>query len=256
MALRPRRPRPPRRTAATAAARLTGTRDRAPRPRPRSRTAPRGIIGPWPETARPRSRWSSRASASTCGPGATCCCSRRSGSGGSCPSGSARGRPRRSRCASRGSRRSGPLTHDLFATTLGELGVRVERVVIASLADETFHARLGPGNGGQPPRDRRPAVRRDRPGGPARVPDLRLRRRSWTRRRRMPGRRPRTRTRRATARSGEGKRPGGSTRRLARGDRRGARPDEARHLPRVREQPRPGRPARRAAGLERGGSSG
>jgi bifunctional DNase/RNase len=35
-----------------------------------------------------------------------------------------------------------PLTHDLFATTLGELGVRVDRVVIASLADDTFHARL------------------------------------------------------------------------------------------------------------------
>jgi bifunctional DNase/RNase len=35
-----------------------------------------------------------------------------------------------------------PLTHDLFAATLGELGARVERVVITSLADETFHARL------------------------------------------------------------------------------------------------------------------
>lgn len=35
-----------------------------------------------------------------------------------------------------------PLTHDLFASTLGELGVRVERVVIASLAEDTFHARL------------------------------------------------------------------------------------------------------------------
>ena len=35
-----------------------------------------------------------------------------------------------------------PLTHDLFAATLGELGVRVARVVIWSLADETFHARL------------------------------------------------------------------------------------------------------------------
>jgi bifunctional DNase/RNase len=35
-----------------------------------------------------------------------------------------------------------PLTHDLFATTLGELGARVERVVIASLAEETFHARI------------------------------------------------------------------------------------------------------------------
>lgn len=35
-----------------------------------------------------------------------------------------------------------PLTHDLFAATLGELGVRVDRVVISSLAEETFHARL------------------------------------------------------------------------------------------------------------------
>ena len=35
-----------------------------------------------------------------------------------------------------------PLTHDLFAAALGELGVRVDRVIIASLADETFHARL------------------------------------------------------------------------------------------------------------------
>lgn len=35
-----------------------------------------------------------------------------------------------------------PLTHDLFAATLGALGVRLDRVVITSLADETFHARL------------------------------------------------------------------------------------------------------------------
>jgi len=35
-----------------------------------------------------------------------------------------------------------PLTHDLFASVLEELGVRVERVVIAELADETFRARL------------------------------------------------------------------------------------------------------------------
>jgi bifunctional DNase/RNase len=35
-----------------------------------------------------------------------------------------------------------PLTHDLFATTLDELGVRVDRVVISTLAEETFHARL------------------------------------------------------------------------------------------------------------------
>ncbi len=35
-----------------------------------------------------------------------------------------------------------PLTHDLFATTLEQLGVTIQRVVIADLADETFHARL------------------------------------------------------------------------------------------------------------------
>jgi bifunctional DNase/RNase len=35
-----------------------------------------------------------------------------------------------------------PLTHDLFASTLEELGVTVERVVISELAEETFHARL------------------------------------------------------------------------------------------------------------------
>jgi len=35
-----------------------------------------------------------------------------------------------------------PLTHDLFATTLEELGVLVRRVVISDLADDTFHARL------------------------------------------------------------------------------------------------------------------
>lgn len=35
-----------------------------------------------------------------------------------------------------------PLTHDLFAATLQELGVVVQRVVIADLAEETYHARL------------------------------------------------------------------------------------------------------------------
>jgi bifunctional DNase/RNase len=35
-----------------------------------------------------------------------------------------------------------PLTHDLFAAALDELGVRVDRVVISALAEETFHARL------------------------------------------------------------------------------------------------------------------
>jgi hypothetical protein len=35
-----------------------------------------------------------------------------------------------------------PLTHDLFSTTLQQLGVRVDRVVISDLAEETYHARL------------------------------------------------------------------------------------------------------------------
>jgi uncharacterized protein len=35
-----------------------------------------------------------------------------------------------------------PLTHDLFAAALERLGVRVTRVVISELADETYHARL------------------------------------------------------------------------------------------------------------------
>ena len=35
-----------------------------------------------------------------------------------------------------------PLTHDLFASALERLGVRVVRVVISELADETYHARL------------------------------------------------------------------------------------------------------------------
>ena len=35
-----------------------------------------------------------------------------------------------------------PLTHDLFATALEELGVRVDRVIISALAEETFHATL------------------------------------------------------------------------------------------------------------------
>jgi bifunctional DNase/RNase len=35
-----------------------------------------------------------------------------------------------------------PLTHDLFLATLAELDVRLERVVITSLADETFRATL------------------------------------------------------------------------------------------------------------------
>jgi bifunctional DNase/RNase len=35
-----------------------------------------------------------------------------------------------------------PLTHDLFVATLEQLGVRLDRVVVSELADETYHARL------------------------------------------------------------------------------------------------------------------
>jgi bifunctional DNase/RNase len=35
-----------------------------------------------------------------------------------------------------------PLTHDLFAAALERLGVRVTRVVISELSDETYHAQL------------------------------------------------------------------------------------------------------------------
>ena len=35
-----------------------------------------------------------------------------------------------------------PLTHDLFATTLGTLGVVLRRVIVSSLTEETFHATL------------------------------------------------------------------------------------------------------------------
>jgi uncharacterized protein len=35
-----------------------------------------------------------------------------------------------------------PLTHDLLGSVITTLGARVERIVIVSLADETFHARI------------------------------------------------------------------------------------------------------------------
>jgi bifunctional DNase/RNase len=35
-----------------------------------------------------------------------------------------------------------PLTHDLFAATLAELGIKLRRVIVSSLAEETFHATL------------------------------------------------------------------------------------------------------------------
>ncbi len=35
-----------------------------------------------------------------------------------------------------------PLTHDLFSSTLEELGVSVKQIIVSDLADETFRARL------------------------------------------------------------------------------------------------------------------
>jgi hypothetical protein len=35
-----------------------------------------------------------------------------------------------------------PLTHDLFAATLAEFGIKLRRVIVSSLAEETFHATL------------------------------------------------------------------------------------------------------------------
>jgi bifunctional DNase/RNase len=35
-----------------------------------------------------------------------------------------------------------PLTHDLFTAALDQLGVRVARIVVSDLADETYHAQL------------------------------------------------------------------------------------------------------------------
>ncbi len=43
-----------------------------------------------------------------------------------------------------------PLTHDLFATVLDVLGATVREVIIADLADETFHARVMLEAGGRP----------------------------------------------------------------------------------------------------------
>ena len=59
-----------------------------------------------------------------------------------------------------------PLTHDLFATTLEELGARIDRVVISELADETFHARILLERDGRTVRGGRPAVGRAGAGGP------------------------------------------------------------------------------------------
>ncbi len=152
-----------------------------------------------------------------------------------------------------------PLTHDLFATVLTTLDVRIERIVITDLADETYHARLVLNRLGERHEiDARPsdaialAVRLGVPvyassdvlDRAATLPDDDDDTEDERR-----GRRLRT--------TSQGRRAGD--------DGRGARPDAARDLPRVRELARRrGRPARRrvlelAAGeraLSRPGSAG
>jgi len=41
-----------------------------------------------------------------------------------------------------------PLTHDLFVATLAEIGVKVRRVIVSSLSEDTFHATLELEHGG------------------------------------------------------------------------------------------------------------
>ena len=115
-----------------------------------------------------------------------------------------------------------PLTHDLFASALESLGVRVDRVVISTLAEETYHARLHLERDGDDVRDRLAAVRRAGPRRPDRRPDLRQRGGA----RAGGARRPTPRDE-----EGEGERRGDA----ARVDRRADRRPAARHLPRLRE---------------------
>src|SRR3954468_14835165 len=52
-----------------------------------------------------------------------------------------------------------PLTHDLMVNVLDAMNVRVDRIVISDLADETFHARIVlVGTDGRPEADGRPSA--------------------------------------------------------------------------------------------------
>jgi hypothetical protein len=42
-----------------------------------------------------------------------------------------------------------PMTHDLFIAALAELGVKVQRIIVSSLAEETFHATIELGRDGK-----------------------------------------------------------------------------------------------------------
>ena len=138
-----------------------------------------------------------------------------------------------------------PLTHDLFAAALEGLGARVDRVIISSLAEETFHARLMLEHDGRTVEvDARP-VRLARPRGPGRRPDLR---------RRIRARAGRPRGRRRRRRRG-GRGDGRDRPRI---DRRADRRPAPRRLPRLRQlaRHRPGyRRAARVRQLARRGSA-
>ena len=130
-----------------------------------------------------------------------------------------------------------PLTHDLFATTLEELGARIDRVVISELADETFHARILP-RARRPDRSRwtrdRP-TRSPSPSGPA-----------------SGSSRPtRSSTRRRSAATAGSATTRGRRGLDARGDRREHRRPAAGRLPRLRQLARRGRRGREPVELGR-----
>ena len=91
---------------------------------------------------------------------------------GTCPSGSALG-GERDRAQAPGVSPERPLTHDLFARTLSELGVTVQRIVVSDLADETFRARIVLELDGEAHEIDCAAKRRHRARHPCRCADLR-----------------------------------------------------------------------------------
>ena len=138
-----------------------------------------------------------------------------------------------------------PLTHDLFAAALEGLGVRVDRVVISTLAEETYPRPA-------PPRARRRSVEVDSRPSDALALAVRAGGRIFAAR--------------GGPRAGGARRPtsGGERRRRERAerDRRSRSTGEqdrrpaARHLPRLRElaRRRPGTPASEPGGRQRRGS--
>ena len=103
-----------------------------------------------------------------------------------------------------------PLTHDLMVDVLEAMSIRVEKIVISDLAEETYHARIVLVGADSPARGGLAAVGRDRARGAPGLDDLRHGGRPRPRRD-LAGR-PR-RTRRATS---PATRPGACRRRRSR----------------------------------------